>query len=279
MICIRHQQPTLWENFFAEEVAALWEPWMRVVDELLEDEALLDIVYDAQGQRHPRSRTRGRRQTPAEVVLRMLILKHVRNWSYETLEREVRANVVYRTFCRIGMETVPDAKTLVRLGQAIGPETVRELHDRIVALAQERRVIQGRKMRVDTTVVESNIHYPTDSGLLNDGARVLTRTMKKIEQKTGGLKRKVRNRMRSVTKRVIAIGLALRHQGTEGELKRKREYRQLLRLTRQILNDSRRVLQEVEALPAPRRRGVRGLGERLETVADQVRRVVKQTQA
>src|SRR2546425_12112894 len=110
----------------------------------------------------------------------MLILKHVRNWSYETLEREVRANVVYRSFCRIGMEKVPDAKTLVRLGQAIGPETVRELHDRIVALAQRRGGIQGRKMRGDTTGVERNIHYPTDSGVLNDGMRVLTRNMKKV---------------------------------------------------------------------------------------------------
>src|SRR6267378_5720146 len=209
MIRIRHQQPSLWEGLFAEEVAELWEPWMRVVDELLEDEELVDAVYEAQGKRHPQSRQRGRQQTPAEVALRMLILKHVRNWSYETLEREVRANVVYRSFCRIGMEKVPDAKTLVRLGQAIGPETVRELHDRIVALAQERRVIQGRKMRVDTTVVESNIHYPTDSGLLNDGARGLTRTMKKMEQKVGGLKRKVRDRKRSVQKRVIALAHAL----------------------------------------------------------------------
>ena len=75
------------------------------------------------------------------------------------------------------MEKVPDAKTLVRLGQAIGPETIAELQERIVALAQKRGVIRGRKMRVDTTVVESNIHYPTDSGLLNDGVRVLTRTM------------------------------------------------------------------------------------------------------
>src|SRR6201993_1199071 len=172
MIRIRHQQPTLWENLFAEEVAALWEPWMRVADELLEDDAVLDIVYDARGKRHAHSRTRGRHQTPAEVVLRMLILKHVRNWSYETLEREVRANVVYRSFCRIGMEKVPDAKTRVRLGQVIGATTIPELHDRIVALAQERGVIQGRRMRVDTTVVETNIHYPTDSGLLNDGARV-----------------------------------------------------------------------------------------------------------
>lgn len=140
-------------------------------------------------------------------------------------------------------------------------------------------MIQGRKMRVDTTVVESNIHYPTDSGLLNDGARVLTRTIKKIEQKAGGLKRKVRDWMRSVTRRVIAIGQALRHKGTEGELQRKEEYRQLLCLTRQILNDSPRVFQEVEALPPRRRREVSGLSERLEAMADQVRRVVRQTKA
>jgi IS5 family transposase len=269
----------LWENFFAEEVAALWEPWMRVVDELLEDDALLDIVYDAQGRRHAQSRTRGRHQTPAEVVLRMLILKHVRNWSYETLEREVRANVVYRTFCRIGMETVPDAKTLVRLGQTIGPEAIAELHNRIVAVAQQRKVVQGRKLRVDTTVVESNIHYPTDSGLLNDGARVLTRTMKQIEQKAGGLKRKIRDRKRSVTKRVIAIAHALRHKGPEGEEKRKREYRELLHVTRQILGDARRVLEEVEGLPRRRRTAARGLCEHLQTMADRVRRVVRQTKA
>jgi IS5 family transposase len=279
VIKLRHQQPTVWEGLFAEEVAELWEPWMQVVDELLEDEKLLDTVYEAQGKRHAQSRVRGRQQTPAEVALRMLILKHVRNWSYEVLEREVRANVVYRSFCRVGMEKVPDAKTLVRLGQVIGAETIAELQDRIVALAQERGVIQGRKMRVDTTVVETNVHYPTDSGLLNDGARVLTRTMKKIARQAGGLKRKVRDRTRSVRKRVMAITLAVRHKGVEGERKRQREYRQLLRLTRQILNDSRRVLREVEALPARRRRGVGGLGERLETMADQVRRVVRQTKA
>ncbi len=91
----------------------------------------------------------------------MLIPKHARNWSYETLERAVRANVVYRSFCRIGVERVPDARTLVRLGQAVGPEAIREIHDRLVAIGQERRVVRGRKMRAETTVVESNIHYPT----------------------------------------------------------------------------------------------------------------------
>ena len=279
MIRLRHQQPSLWETFFAEEVAELWEPWMQVVDELLRDDELLDIVYEAQGRRRAQSRTHGRHQTPAEVVLRMLILKHVRNWSYEVLEREVRANAVYRTFCRIGMEKVPDAKTLVRLGQAIGPEALGELHNRIVALAQERKVVHGRKMRVDTTVVESNVHYPTDSGLLQDGARVMTRSMQKIEKKAGGLKRKIRNRMRSVTKRVIAIGHALRHKGSEGEEKRKREYKELLSLTRRILNDARRVLQEVETMPRGRRQKVRGISQQLQAITEQVRNVIRQTRA
>jgi IS5 family transposase len=123
------------------------------------------VCNDAQGKRHRKSRTHGRTQTPAEVALRLLILKPVRNWSYDTLEREVRANLVYRAFTRIGDEKVPDAKTLARLGQVIGPEVIGELHERLMELARERGVVQGRKMRVDTTVVETNVHYPTDSSL------------------------------------------------------------------------------------------------------------------
>ena len=91
---------------------------MRLVDELLEDEQLVDTVYEAQRERRPQSRIRGRMQTPAEVVLRLLLLKHIRNWSYDVLEREVRVNLVYRAFTRIGDEKVPDAKTLARLGQS-----------------------------------------------------------------------------------------------------------------------------------------------------------------
>jgi IS5 family transposase len=71
----------------------------------------------------------------------------------------VRANVVYRSFCRIGTEKVPDEKPLVRLGQAIGPETIHELQDRIVVLARERHVIRGRKLRVDTTVDVATLCY------------------------------------------------------------------------------------------------------------------------
>ena len=86
----QNAQQTLWEGIVVEDVRALWEPWMVEADKLLDDEALIDTVYEAQGLRHRHSQTKGRSQTPADTVLRLLLLKHVRNWSFDTLEREVR---------------------------------------------------------------------------------------------------------------------------------------------------------------------------------------------
>jgi len=251
---------------------------MVEADKLLRDEELIDVVYEAQGERHRQSATRGRAQTPAEMVLRLLLLKHVRNWSFDTLEREVKMNLAYRDFTRIGLGKVPDAKTLARIAQALGGEVMVKLHERLVAIAREKGAVRGYKMRVDTTVVESNIHYPTDSSLLGDGARVLTRTMKKIEQQAAGkLKRKVRDRTRSVNKRVRAIAMAGRQKAAGSEERRQKQYRELLRYSRQILNDTRRVMQEVEKMPARRKKGLHPLAESLSTMADRVRQVVKQT--
>jgi IS5 family transposase len=272
-------QRALWEGMIDEDVRALWEPWMVQADRLLEDEELIDRVYEAQGERHEHSATKGRSQTPAEIALRLLLLKHVRNWSFDVLEREVRMNLAYRDFTRIGMGKVPDAKTLARIAQALGGKVIAELHRRLVEIAQEEGVIQGRKLRVDTTVVETNIHYPTDSSLLGDGARVLTRTMKKIETQAGQLQRKVRDRTRSISKRVIAIATASRHRGEEGEAKRKQQYKELLRCSRQVLNDTKRVMAEVEQMPARKKKGLRELCGHLTEMAGRVRQVVKQTRA
>jgi IS5 family transposase len=91
-------------------------------------------VYDALAKRHPKSRSRGRLGAPAEVVLRLLLLKHIRNLSYAALEREVRANLVYRDFTRVGGRKMPDAKTMGRWGLAIGPQVLRQIHDRMVKI-------------------------------------------------------------------------------------------------------------------------------------------------
>jgi transposase, IS5 family len=277
MIRMRHQPSSLWSGFRHEEVSDLWEPWMRRADDVLNDETLVERVLEAQGRRWKKSRTRGRRQTPAEVVLRLLVLKHIRDWSYQTLEREVRANLVYRSFARIGSEKVPDAKTLGRLGQVLGSDVVAQLHQRVVELAVEKKIVPGRKMRVDTTVVETNIHYPTDSSLLGDGARVLTRVMKRVEAAAGGLARKIRNRMRTVRQKVRAIALASRQKGAAGEQKRRPLYRGWLSVTRKIVKQAQGVLQEMKQFGRQKRKRVSGLRNQRATMTERVQQVIQQT--
>ena len=252
---------------------------MREADRLLDDEALVELIYDAQATRRALSRKRGRKQTPAEVVLRLLMLKHVRNWSFDTLEREVRANLVYREFTRIGSEKVPDAKVMGKIARVIGPEVIKQLHQRLVALAVERKLVRGRRMRVDTTVVETNIHYPTDSSLLGDGTRVLTRLSKRIAEVLGGAARAVRDRMRSVRKKVIGIALSSRQKGPVGEARRQKLYGELLTLARRVVNQTKRVMADASAAPRRAKAAVKPLLAEAETMIGRVKQVIKQAKA
>src|SRR5450631_2554255 len=130
MITLRASaQPGFAEGFLEQAVGDLWEPWMRQADQILEDETLLSIVFEALLRRHPKSHTRGRLGVPAEIVVRILLLKHIRNWSFEVLEREVRPNLLYREFTRVYAGKVPDAKTLGRQARSLGPEVVKTIHE------------------------------------------------------------------------------------------------------------------------------------------------------
>src|SRR5262249_35103565 len=184
----------------------LWPDWLRRIDSALEDDTVVDVVAQALEARWPQSRRRGRPGTPAEVVLRMLILKHLFDWSYDDLEQEVRANLVYRAFTRIDAGDVPDAKTILKIARALGPEVIEQLHRQVVDVAKRAGVTHGRRFRIDTTVVETNVHYPTDSSLLQDGIRVLTRTMQRASTALGDRRGRVRDRRRSVGRRTLIIG-------------------------------------------------------------------------
>ena len=213
MIEMRRAQLSFGDGLITEEVSDLREDWMQHADRVLADEQIVAAVYEALAKRRPKSRSRGRLGTPAEVVLRLLVLKHIRNLSYVVLEREVRANLVYRDFARVGAGKMPDAKTMGRWGLAVGPQVLRQIHDRMMKIAQDNGVVVGRRMRVDTTVVETNIHHPTDSTLLGDGVRVLIRTMKKITEIAGAVGTKLRDRSRSVKLRLFEIARIARAKG------------------------------------------------------------------
>ena len=282
MIEVCRRQLNFGEGLIAEEVGELWEDWMRQVDEVLSDQELLSTVYEALARRWPKSQTRGRKGTPAEVVLRLLLLKHIRNWSYAILEREVRANLVYRQFTRVGAHKVPDAKTLGKLGLALGPEIIEKMHQRVVAIAREKKIVAGRRLRVDTTVVETDIHYPTDSGLLGDAVRVLTRTMKKIAQVAGAVGDKLRDRTRSVRYRVIEIGRASRSRSEQGKEKLKQIYQKLLAATGRVVAQAQRFAGEIAAGV---KRGsslleqvvLEARRQYLETMIPRVKQVIRQT--
>src|ERR1700674_4483425 len=284
MIELSRPQLSFAEGLIEEEVGSLWEPWMRQVDQVLEDQELLHIVYDALARRWPHSRTRGRPGTPAEVVVRLLLLKHIRNWSYAILEREVRANLVYRQFTRVGAQRVPDAKTLGKLGVALGPEIIQKIHQRVVAIAQEKRIVQGRQLRVDTTVVETDIHYPTDSSLLGDGVRVLTRAMKRIAQIAGEAGAKLRDRSRSVKYRILEIGRAARSKGGTGKEQLPQGYRKLLAATSRVVGQAKRFSREIETGVKTTRdvfqhAALQGLRKELDTMAPRVGQVMRQARA
>ena len=284
MIEARRAQLSFGEGLINEEVADLWEDWMRPVDQVLDDDRLLSTVYEALAKRSPKSRTRGRRGTSAEVVLRLLLLKHVRNWSYEVVEREVRANLVYRAFTRIGGGKVPDDTVMNKWELALGPEVIESIHKRVVTIAQEKKVVEGRKMRVDTTVVETNIHYPTDSSLLGDGVRVLTRAMKRIADIAGNVGAKLRDRSRSVKYRILEIGRAARSKGGTGKEKLQKAYGKLLEATSRVVGQAKRFSREVasgvkKSSDVRKQAAIEGLRKELETMAPRVKQVMQQARA
>ena len=169
MIEMRRAQRSFGDGLIAEEVDDLREDWMKYADWILDDETIVAAIYQALGKRHPKSRSRGRRGTPAEVVLRLLILKHVRNWSYEVLERRIER--------QFGLPRLhPRGRRHDAGRQDNGPlacrgmVVIKQVHERLVKIANDQGVVVGRRMRVDTTVVETNIHYPTNSSLLRCGS-------------------------------------------------------------------------------------------------------------
>jgi len=284
MIEMRRRQLSFGDGLIAEEVSDLREGWMTHADEVLADEVIVAAVYEALAKRHPKSRNRGRRGASADVVLRLLVLKHIRNWSYEVLEREVRANLVYRDFTHVGGAKTPDAKTMGRWGAALGPEVLKQVHERMVEIACHKGVTAGRRMRVDTTVVETDIHHPTDSTLLGDGVRVLTCTMRKITKIVGAAGTKLRDRSRSVKFRLLEIGRVARAKGPINQDKLKRRYGQLLDATSRVVGQAKRFSAEIargvkRSMSALKQLALEGLRRDLDEMTSRVRQVMKQTRA
>lgn len=221
-------------------------PELAAIDQVLDDDGLFNMIRNDLAQRHPRTLTAGRKSTPVEVILRMLAIKHLYDLSYEQTEYQVADSLVLRQFCRVYLQAVPDQSTLFRWANLIQPETLQAFNGRILNLAIDSKLTRGRKFRTDGTVVETTIHYPTDSRLLADSIRVLGRTLTRTKALLGSrtelTKETFRNRTRSAKRAARKIaGLSRR-----GRAQLKPYYQRLVQVTRATIRQAEQVLAEME---------------------------------
>lgn len=251
------------EDVFAQvpKLAAEIDPELRKLDALLDDDALYQQVRSDFGKRYRSTLVHGRHSTPVEVLLRMLILKHLYQWSYKDCEGRVADSLVLRWFCRVAFHEVPDGSTLFRWEKTLRMETVQVLVDQAARLARQAKVTQGRKLRLDATCVQTTIHHPTDSGLLVDSVRVLSRLVQRakplVKEQLSNVQTACRSRLRSARRTAQALHRLLRRKSEEKVEQQRALYQKLIETTEQMVRQAERV--------------VKTLGEQAEGQATQLR--------
>lgn len=250
-------------------------PELAAIDWALEDEELFCMIRDDLAQRYPQTLTAGRNSTPVEVILRMLAVRHLYDLSYEQTELQVSDSLVLRQFCRVYFQSVPDHTTLWKWAAQIQPQTLEAFNRRLVDLAVRDKLTRGRKLRMDGTVVETNMHYPTDSSLLADCVRVLGRSLQQakvlIMEQSGLTQETFRNRTRSARRTARKIG-RLSRQGKE---RTKAAYRKLVGITRATVRQAKQVLAVLHELDNTEGQA---LAETLATFLPRTQQVIKQTE-
>lgn len=264
------------DHFFIsiQSLTSTMDPELAQIDRLLDDEVIFQSIKGDLARRYPQTMSTGRPSTPVEVILRMLVIKHLYHWSYEQAERHVRDSLVLRRFCRLYFETVPDDTVLIRWAKRIQPETLSMLNARLTTIAMELKVTRGRKLRTDGTVVQTTIHYPTDSSLLRDGVRVIGRTLKRAKCLLGDAVSLAKDTFRDRTRSAKRIARQIGDQARRGQGAAKSTYRRLIQITQATLTQAQMVR---EALATQTDEAAAKLLKTLDTVMPHVARVVEQT--
>ncbi len=217
------------------------DPQLVVIDRLLQDRKLILLVANDLALSAPQALWNGRPATPVVVTLRVAVTRRLKNWSYRTAEKEINGSMQWRWFCALDAYRCPNFSTLRDREALMRPPTLHRINDRIVQLAQSEGVTQGQKLRADGSVIETHIHYPTDSSLLADSVRVIARTLaaarRLLKSRSQSDKRLFRDSHRRA--KHLARQIAQRLRGTKGherlENKAQRLYRRLVQLTEECV--------------------------------------------
>ena len=281
MLRLTKRQPDFWDELLPAEVRRL-SAELTAVDEVLDDERFLAPFV----ARFPSKR--GRQTIPMETYLRLMYLKVRYGFGYESLVAEVSDSVSWRRFCRISLsERVPDASTLIKLTNGPCRGLAEEVHTALVQKLAEKKVLKGSKLRVDTTVVEADIHYPTDADLLADGVRVVTRTtrqlQRQLQQESQSAGKPFKDVGRTVKKGLLTLGKGLKAKVGDKSTTRAGITAQILAIAEDVVRRATTIRAKVvrglagTAVPEGVHRRVGQLGtwlERTERIIEQTKQVL-----
>ena len=272
------QMETLWDAVLPAEVLALPADLARL-DALIEDGELLAPFRALWLERWPEALAHGRPTVPIETFVRLMLLKHRYGWGYETLLAEVSDSFSLRRFCRIGLaRAVPDESTIRKLVRRLGEQPISEISRLVIAKATHETRFRARAVRIDSTVIEADMRYPTDAGLALDGAQALARQTRALSEAAGVAV--VVDRSRAIGRRLRALGRASRRRNGDAKA-------EVIKLTGECGELLERSVQQARAVIAAARHGARGRGaqrklaaarrvERLLARVEQVTRQIRQ---
>jgi IS5 family transposase len=245
------QVECLWDEVLPIEVRELPDD-LAGLDRVLSDHLLLFPIAQAWDED---ARERGRPSISMEMFVRLMVIKQRTGWGYETLVREVSDSLHLRRFCLIAIDQrIPDESTVRKLARRLGASVIQEITRMVIEKAQRETRFRGRAVRVDSTVVEADIRYPSDAVLALQGARTLAREGRKLSKLIGGNVR-VRDRSRSIGKAVRAISRTLARRTGEAKA-------QVMALNEQAGRLIARSAREAKRLAGAARASARGRGAR-----------------
>jgi transposase, IS5 family len=274
-------QVSLWEAVLPAELLKLPDELGRV-DELLDDPVFFAPFVPFFDPRI------GRPSTPMETYLRLMVLKFRYRLGYESLCREVSDSITWRRFCRIPLDSaVPHPTTLMKLTTRCGSAAVDGLNEALLAKAAEAKLLRTNKVRADTTVVEADVGYPTDTGLLAKAVGSMARSVERIKAAGGATRTRVRDRRRSVGRRARAIASKLRLRGQQ---QRDQAQTVVRRITGELASIAEQALREATAVARNAKRALRRASGRrkarlhqainhLDTLIGRTQRVVAQARS
>jgi IS5 family transposase len=260
-------QTTLWEALLPEEAKRL-PAELVAVDAYLDDEQFIApwrVLFSAR---------LGRPSVPIDTLLRLLYLKHRYGLGYETLCREVSDSISWRRFCRLPLDRpVPHPTTLVKLVGRAGPEVIEQLNQALLGKLAQGKLLRARKLRVDTTVVEADIDYPTDADLLEQAVRKVGGLVRRVKARGAASRTRFRDRGRAAGRRMKQLARTLRRRTGVAMA-------EVDRLTGEVAQIARQSLEQVQVVARNARRALtRRPGDgRLARLVGELDETISQTQ-